>query len=137
MHKALQAASSQKKLDLPERASFQDFIEALGKQIEQSFVGAGFSPFELLFLTGLSVDLSENGEIKARWAKITLEKNIVFAFRAYAKAFGVEFKIDKSGQGWEDFKRAVKVRDRLMHPKRLQDLFVADGELKEMVVIQK
>jgi hypothetical protein len=37
--------------------------------------------------------------------------------------------------GWEIFRRSLKVRDRLTHPKRAADLLVADDELTDLMQV--
>ena len=37
--------------------------------------------------------------------------------------------VDASGEGWRELQLAIKVRDRLMHPKTSDDMVVSDDEL--------
>jgi hypothetical protein len=143
IHKMIQSTLPSKKLDLPQGATFSDFTNAVTDLWKKTLRGAGFSPPELLYLVEMSVDLNDKGEVRPSWgAKISLEKNIVFAFRAYAQAYEIQYKLDKGGVGWQNFKTAIKVRDRLMHPKRIKDLTVTDDEIEfvmnaNMWVIEK
>ena len=133
MHQVIQFDRARQEMDLTGVTSFEDFAKAFSEHVAKAFTGAGFSPYELLFLAEVAVDLDEKGQIKARRSKISLEKNLVFAFRIYAQACEIQYKLNKSNQGWQDLKKAIKVRDRLMHPKRVQDLTVSDEELQTVM----
>jgi hypothetical protein len=55
------------------------------------------------------------------------------AFKAGAKCFRQQPFTDFSGFGYQAYARAVRVRDRLMHPKRSADLEVSNGDLTDAV----
>ena len=76
--------------------------------------------------------LTDSGDVEARPTKIALEANIRFAFKLLAKATSVSDVLDVSGAGWQSFQRAVKVRDRITHPKRVSDLTIADSEYADV-----
>jgi hypothetical protein len=42
---------------------------------------------------------------------------------------GSSFNLNTDGQGWKNLSKAVKVRDRLMHPKEVADLQVSNEEV--------
>lgn len=116
-----------KKLGLTDFGQIMDYCFA------QMDKGAGFQPHELLFLIEFSADVNDKGEIVVDdKLKITLAKNLALAFRAYAKAYDVSFKLNKGDQGWQNFRKAIKVRDRITHPKRLNAMEIRDNELKEV-----
>ena len=77
-----------------------------------------------------SYELSQNGEIELRPARLRFLPNLRFAFRVAAKAMEVDFSLDVSGSGWDAVRDGVRVRDRLMHPKRVDDLMVTDDEIR-------
>src|SRR2546423_1599813 len=56
--------------------------------------------------------------------------NVKFSFRIHSKSIGSAFKLSLGGNGWQKLQEAVKVRDRLMHPKATTDLDVTDAEVK-------
>jgi len=126
-HKLLQQSLSEEPLKTVEGKSVW---ESLDEHLEKARRGANFSPAEMLCLGELAFDLTDNGEIKWKKAKIPLEKDLSFAFRIYAKSFRVEFKLDKGGRGWQKFRTATRIRDRLTHPRRLEDLAVSDEKLQ-------
>jgi hypothetical protein len=93
--------------------------------------GAGFSQYEIQLLLEVTEEIDDKGERKVRLGnRITLEKNVLFAFRALGQSYNVRFLLNKGEAGWGFLKSAIKVRDRLMHPKRERDLSVSDEELE-------
>lgn len=134
-HKYLQTpdAHAHNKLSFPKDSTLKDIFGELSNRMLTMVAGAGFSQQEILLLVEFTSDLNEHGEIVTRrGAKITLTKNIQFAFRSLSKAYGITFKLDKGGQGWQQFLRAVKVRDRLTHPKVLEQLTVSDDDMNDV-----
>ena len=89
-----------------------------------------FSPAELAFLLEEDFDLNDKGEVVSVPAKISFAKNIRFAFRAIARANSVAFELKVSDAGWEALKKAAKVRDRLMHPKTINDLVITNDDIE-------
>jgi hypothetical protein len=43
------------------------------------------------------------------------------------------YKVDYGDQGWMNLKTAIEIRNRLVHPKTLDDLSVSDGDVKATV----
>lgn len=91
-----------------------------------------FSPAELAFLLEEDFDLNDKGEVVSAPAKIRLVKNIRFAFKAIARANSVHFNLRVDEAGWDALKKAVKVRDRLMHPKFIEDLAVSINDIDQV-----
>lgn len=74
--------------------------------------------------------LNDKGQIETAQAKIPLWKDIRFAYRLLAKAGNVPSELDVSGTGWEGLQKAIKVRDRITHPKSTRDLVLTEDECK-------
>ena len=89
-----------------------------------------FTDGEHALLTERTHFLDAHGDVQESTLFISLDRNVRFAFRAYAGSSGVEFKLDVKSNGWRDFKTTLRVRNRLMHPRRLSDLAVSDRELE-------
>ena len=45
-----------------------------------------------------------------------------------AKALGRDFELNLQGNGWVRYKKALKIRDRITHPKKIQNLAITDSE---------
>lgn len=90
------------------------------------------SPAEIMFAKEEGHDLDANGTIKMRPARLPFVGNFRFAFAVVAKAAEVNYKLDVvTDDGWRALNDALKVRDRLMHPKRAADLRVSDAEVRD------
>lgn len=68
--------------------------------------------------------------------KIGLETNLQFTFGMVGKLGGIRYSVDKGTAGWGKFKSAIKVRDRLTHPKSPDHLLVADDEVEVLCEAQ-
>lgn len=119
------------------RASFS-FVEGMTVLLkQQALVGTcnkitatGEIDFaRLSVLCGESYFIDDSGEL--RWRRITIPalNNVAFAFREFAQLHGASYQLDRSGGDWQALRSATRVRDRLVHPKALQDLDVTDAEL--------
>lgn len=51
----------------------------------------------------------------------------------YAKASQVQYELPKGEDGWNKFTTAIRIRDRLTHPKRPKDLAVSEDDV--MIVL--
>jgi hypothetical protein len=81
------------------------------------------------FIFEKDFDLNDKGEVVERTAKISLTKNIKFAFSVFAKANEVANTLDAGSEWWSKLKSSIKVRDRLTHPRFPSDLDVTPQEL--------
>src|SRR6266498_3697469 len=89
-----------------------------------------FSAGELALLREESYELDDKGRVVVRPSNLQMQKNIKFAFEAFSKYYGSDFKLKIDDLGWQSFLQAIKLRNRLMHPKFASDLHVTDPELK-------
>jgi hypothetical protein len=53
-----------------------------------------------------------------------------FAFRTYAIAHNNNFELIVNDNGWDNFRKALLIRHRLMHPKDIGALLVSDEEMR-------
>jgi hypothetical protein len=86
-------------------------------------------PQEQHFIFECDFDLNEKGEVVEKPAKIPLAKNIRFAFSIFAKAAKSDYVFDANAKWWSQLKEAIRIRDRLMHPRWSSDLDVSPREL--------
>jgi hypothetical protein len=86
------------------------------------------SPQEDSIISEKSYVLDEKGSIKKRDLYLRPIENIRFAFRIYAGCFGPGFKLKTDGNGWNSYKNALKIRNRITHPKKIEDLKIPDEE---------
>jgi hypothetical protein len=108
-------------------------IEGLAYQIRHvtlaSLQGTDIlSEGELAILKEVKYQLSDNGSVKRGNNFQAMLPQLLFTLRVYAKNHGADFVPKTSDKGWTCLKEAVTIRDRLMHPKSLQDLSISDAE---------
>lgn len=84
---------------------------------------------EVNYAFELADQIDDVGRIKQVDARISLVKNIRFAFSLYEKANRISDKFDASVTWWSDLKKAVKIRDRLTHPRSIDELGVTPSEV--------
>ena len=91
------------------------------------------SPQEDSIISEKSYVLDKKGSIKERDLYLRPMENIKFAFRIYAGYFGPGFKLKTDGKGWDAYKRALIIRNRITHPKKIEDLKIPDEEWTRIV----
>jgi hypothetical protein len=88
---------------------------------------------ELSFMLEEDYELNDKAEVITQRAKVPLVKSIRLAFRVLARVCFVNYELNVSDHRWNSFKSAIKIRDRLMHPKSLADLTIT-GEEGELII---
>lgn len=117
------------------RASFA-FIEGIIYQVKKKALEQYksnkeiFSIGEFSLLNEISFEIDDAGKVKERQKFISTIPNIKFTFTAFAKAFACDFTIDYGKKGWACLDKAYKIRNRLMHPKNINELQISKEDLK-------
>jgi len=107
--------------------------QILGDLAELPFVK--LTPHEVLLLREEAYELTDNGEPKLRGEKfVPIKTNLKFIAKTAAKAFDLPYTLDTDGTGWRAVDTAFRIRNRLVHPKSFQDMYVTDEELKTVSV---
>jgi hypothetical protein len=91
--------------------------------------GIEITPQERYFATDTEYELDDRGEVVETTARIPLARNIRFAITLNRKAHGVSQRFDASVEWWSSLKKAIRVRDRLTHPKLPGDLDVSGDDI--------
>ncbi len=91
--------------------------------------GIDITPQERYFATDTEYELNDRGEVVETVAKISLARNIRFALSMNRKAHGVSQPFDASVEWWSCMRKAIRVRDRLTHPKMPGDLDVSGDDI--------
>ena len=99
--------------------------------------GAVASAGERYFATDTEYELSDRGKIVESVAKISLARNIRFALALNRKAHKVSEPFDPSIEWWSCLKEAIKIRDRLTHPKMPGNLDVSGDEIVKALKAKK
>jgi hypothetical protein len=109
-------------------AKLEGFTSALKQQCLRS--PQDYSAAEIALLREETFSLDDKGESRAAASHLKLAANIQFAFRMYARHCDVRFSLPTSESEWSDLKLAMAVRNRLMHPHKLEDLTVSGAEVE-------
>ncbi|WPX87529.1 hypothetical protein PsasTeo6_13816 [Pseudomonas asiatica] len=91
--------------------------------------GKTFQPGEYELLSDKSYELKENGDIKEQTKFPKLPDNIRFTYKALGKYTNTEFKVGVGTIAWSNFLEALKIRNRITHPKNPSEFFVSDSEI--------
>nr|WP_315494667.1 hypothetical protein [uncultured Rhodoferax sp.] len=107
-------------------------VEGLSYQLRQvtlatlqdtDFLAAG----DLAILRETRYQLTRQGDVEERDNFQSTLSMLLFTLRIYAKNHGAAYSPATSDNGWNCLRKAFDLRDRLMHPKSLQDLLVTDA----------
>jgi hypothetical protein len=90
---------------------------------------AALSDSERLALREAAPQVDDRGEVVDRPQFVPLASAVRLTLRLYARVFGCQREPDYSGSGWQAFRSAVDIRNRLTHPRGLADLEVSDVHL--------
>jgi len=95
-----------------------------------------YSDEERAVLRGVVPRLDDNGVAGVEKLKYSTQRSILFALSLVGRAVGRWGRgaepptVNKGDGGWASLLKAIKVRDRLMHPKHRSDVLVTDEELE-------
>ena len=84
---------------------------------------------ELAMLREQAFSLDENGKVRIRENFLRVADNLRFTIGCVEKGFGLSLNFDVANKHWADFKQAIKIRNRITHPKTHQDLDITDEEI--------
>src|SRR5262245_42052915 len=84
----------------------------------------------LVLLAEKDYRLNDKGGIEIRSARLDLPGNLLFTFNTFFDVINKKKSpIDTSGPGWSEFKEAIKIRNRLTHPKVQADVSISPEEV--------
>ena len=90
---------------------------------------ASLSRAEAALASEESYQLSAEGEAEAHKRPLRTLPSVLFSLRLWAKVMEVPFKPEQGSPGWDAFKKALRIRDRITHPKSLSESRVSDEDL--------
>ncbi len=74
----------------------------------------------------------DNGKILSKEQYLKLQRKIRTVYRVASESFKERLNINFGDSGWELFQDALKIRDRITHPKRYEDCEI-DEQILEVV----
>jgi len=99
--------------------------------------GIEITPEERYFATDTEYELNDRGEVVESVAKVSLAKNVRFAINLYRKSYNVREPFDASVEWWSCLREAIRIRDRLTHPKMPEDLDVSGDDIVKVLKAKK
>ncbi len=94
--------------------------------------GVEFSRDELALLREERHSLDSRGRPRTRTQFLRLDAGLRFSMSMFARAHTKEFEADCEGQGWEDYKKAIEIRNRISHPKFVAEIEISSEEMNAM-----
>ncbi|MDO7086676.1 hypothetical protein WNY51_06635 [Pseudocolwellia sp. AS88] len=91
-------------------------------------------PEILMFLKNLKYEIKDNGNIKEKYFQTTLKAEIKFIFNQICNLQNFELKFGYDDVRWSQLLRTIEVRNRLTHPKALNEQVVTKDEVEDCVV---
>ena len=74
--------------------------------------------------------LNEKGVATSSKSKLRTKENLCFTVKTFARVCNSSYQVDRNSEEWASFNEALRIRDRLTHPKSSDDLIISDTELK-------
>jgi hypothetical protein len=93
---------------------------------------SALSPSELLALAEKTWDVRDKGDVSIQPRFIPLPNNVRFTVRIVAKGHGIPLDVDFGSRGWQAFRDAVAIRNRITHPKSPRALLISKRELRTL-----
>jgi hypothetical protein len=111
------------------------FVEGLTNQLSSVAAASAtmtsgiLSSEELAALREESYEVDDEGRVRTRATQIAIRRRVRLALRCYPRIHGSTFTADFGGVGWEQFQGALRIRNRLTHPRTERDLSVSDADM--------
>ena len=111
---------------------FEGIMNGLKQVIYHTAPEAGLTlnPEVKLFLLDATPSLKNNGQVTTKKYFFSFEQTLKSIVYTYIELFSPKFKINYSGNEWQQFKNAILTRNRLTHPRTDDDLIISDKELE-------
>jgi len=71
----------------------------------------------------------DNGNVSVREQYLQLRRKVRLVYRVAGEALGQALAVRFDNQGWQDFGAAIKIRDRITHPKSFDDCHIEGDDL--------
>jgi len=87
-------------------------------------------PAEVAVLREETYDLSDNGTPAVRKKYASFLPRFRFTVSIFARGLGIDYRVPVDGPGWQAFRQAVDLRDRVTHPRSLEGGQLSDADLQ-------
>lgn len=100
--------------------------------VEAARAMSELEPAEEVALSETSYQVTDQGRITEQTRFLPLPATVRLTARI-AEKLAPEVKVDFSGQDWAGLKEAIKIRNRITHPKSRADLILSDEDIQTSV----
>jgi hypothetical protein len=102
---------------------YREHVRSIARHVDS------INPIADFALSELTYSVTENGKIEEHVRYISLTAMIRLVTRL-AERISPKLKIDFSGSGWSNLKRAIAIRNRVTHPKSKSDLEISRDDIE-------
>ncbi|HYX72555.1 MAG TPA: hypothetical protein VE732_07275 [Nitrososphaera sp.] len=85
---------------------------------------------ELAILQEVSFDLTNKGDVKSQTKFFRMAENLRFTASIVSKVFQCNLELSVGTKDWDNFLKAIEIRNRITHPKSSTEFQVSDEEIK-------
>jgi len=90
-------------------------------------------PLERSALLEEGYDVTDDGDVRVRHDRfISPDRSLRLLFRLSAKCFALTYALPVDGPGWKAFRSALRIRNRITHPRSAKDYVVTDDEITDL-----
>ena len=85
---------------------------------------------KLLAASERAYRVDERGDVVEVPLMTKTSNNLLFSLRSFAEIVAFPLTVGKGGRNWQAYTRALKIRDRVTHPKSPDDLELTEADLE-------
>ena len=85
---------------------------------------------KLLAASEKTYHVDGNGDVVEATLATRTSNNLLFSLKAFGEVVDLPMTVDKGCRNWQTYSRALKIRDRVTHPKRPEDLELTSSEIE-------
>ncbi|MBD2701857.1 hypothetical protein IC229_14500 [Spirosoma sp. BT702] len=85
---------------------------------------------EYLLLSETDYSLKSNGDVRQQAKFLPLTDNLQFVAKVLNYRHSAGINLGVGTKGWENFQEAIKIRNRITHPKSSDDYAITDTEMQ-------
>lgn len=85
---------------------------------------------DLVVLKESTFDLNPKGEIQEKPKHLRTADNLRFTVRTIERVLKSSINLGVGTQDWTNFKKGIKIRNHITHPKKREDFVISDAELR-------
>lgn len=79
--------------------------------------------------------INEKGIVETKSMNIRLIPNILFMIKLQKRVHGISKDLDKNSEWWALLKESVEVRNRITHPKTIEDIHITRDEIENILLV--